>query len=89
MRHASVAQWIERGPSNPEVAGSSPVGGATDPHPDERYCAHSRVRRADAERGADQPSSSGSPALCALNAPQWERWAGRVAGPQSTEQSPR
>ena len=28
MRHASVAQWIERGPSNPEVAGSSPVGGA-------------------------------------------------------------
>ena len=32
MRHASVAQWIERGPSNPEVAGSSPVGGATDPH---------------------------------------------------------
>ena len=45
--------------------------------------------RAAAERGADQPSSSGSPALCALNAPQWERWAGRVAGPQSTEQSPR
>lgn len=28
LAKASVAQWIEQGPSNPEVAGSNPVGGA-------------------------------------------------------------
>lgn len=28
---APVAQWIERRPSNPQVAGSSPAGGAPDP----------------------------------------------------------